>query len=289
MYVKAIGDINRSLKPDAAGSNGMSIHGVIEKHAVAEGAELVGYRPNSGSMGDNYLRRPLKSAQFDLTGDWSITFWAKNNGNTAANYSGWEIAPDNISSNNAYSIIALSMYFENNGVMGLRGMNNAVNMDATGTPFATVGAWRCVNVVQRGGTTYLYIDGKLDNSRAVTYTNPTVDYSLYIFGWSYSTTRYFGRRHIDFSLFRLSESAPSEEQIKKMYNDEKHLFNVNAKATLYGSSDTVTALAFDDSHDILHVGTSAGRSEFRGLNRINNTTTAVTTAISASDGLVAEQ
>jgi hypothetical protein len=181
------------------------------------------------------------------------------------------------------------MYFENNGVMGLRGMNNAVNMDATGTPFATVGAWRCVNVVQRGGTTYLYIDGKLDNSRAVTYTNPTVDYSLYIFGWSYSTTRYFGRRHIDFSLFRLSESAPSEEQIKKMYNDEKHLFNVNAKATLYGSSDTVTALAFDDSHGILHVGTSAGRSEFQGLNRINNTTTAVTTEISASNGLVAEQ
>ena len=36
-------------------------------------------------------------------------------------------------------------------------------------------------------------------------------------------------------------------------------------------------------------GTSSGRSEFRGLNRINNTTTAVTTAISASDGFVAEQ
>ena len=45
----------------------------------------------------------------------------------------------------------------------------------------------------------------------------------------------------------------------------------------------------DDTKNILHAGTSSGRSEFRGLVRINNTTTAVTTAISASDGLVAEQ
>ena len=74
-----------------------------------------------------------------------------------------------------------------------------------------------------------------------------------------------------------------------MYDDEKHLFQENAKCTLYGSSDTVTALAFDDDTDILHVGTSAGRSDFQGLRRINNTTTAVTTAISASDDLIAEQ
>jgi len=289
MFVKAIGDINRSLKPDAAGSNGLSVHGVIEKHAVAEGAELVAYRPNSASMGTHYLRRPLKSAQFDLTGDWSIVFWARNNGNTAANYSGWEIAPDNISSNSAYSIIALSMYFDNTGIMGLRGMNGNANQDATGTPFSNVGAWRCVNVVQRGGRTHLYIDGILDNSRAVTYTNPTTDYSLYIFGWSYGSTRYFGRRQIDFSLFRLSESALTEEQVKRIYDDEKHLFQKNAKCTLSGATSAVTALGFDDSTDTLHVGTSSGRSDFRGLNRINNTTTAVTTAISASNGLVAEQ
>ena len=289
MYVKAIGDINRSLKPDAAGSNGLSVHGVIEKHAVAEGAELVGYRPNSASVGDNYLRRPLKSAQFDLTGDWSIVFWARNNGNYAANYSGWEIAPDNISSNNAYSIIPLSMYFDNTGVMGLRGMNNAVNIDATGTPFSNVDAWRCVSVVQRSGRMHLYIDGKLDNSRAVTFTNPTTDYSLYIFGWSYSTTRYFGRRQIDFSLFRLSESALTEEQVQRIYNDEKQLFQKNAKCTISGATSAVTALGFDDSTNTAYVGTASGRSDFRGLNRINSTTTAVTTAISASNGLVAEQ
>ena len=91
------------------------------------------------------------------------------------------------------------------------------------------------------------------------------------------------------ALMRISASAPTPEQVKKMYNDEKCLFHENAKCTLHGTSDDVIALAFDNTNDILHAGTSSGRSEFQGLNRINNTTTAVATAISASNGLVAEQ
>ena len=67
------------------------------------------------------------------------------------------------------------------------------------------------------------------------------------------------------------------------------MYHENAKCTLHGTSDDVKALAFDDTNDVLHVGTSSGRSEFQGLTRINNTTTAVTTAISASNELVAEQ
>jgi hypothetical protein len=84
-------------------------------------------------------------------------------------------------------------------------------------------------------------------------------------------------------------TCPSPEKIKQIYEDEKHLFYVGAQATIYGSSDDVKAIAYDDTTDTVHVGTSSGRSEFRGLVRINNTTTAVTTAISASNGFVAEQ
>ena len=91
------------------------------------------------------------------------------------------------------------------------------------------------------------------------------------------------------ALLRISGDAPSKEQIKKIYEDEKHLFQENNACTLYGSSSAVTALAYDDSTNLLYAGTSSGRSEFQGLRRINNTTTAVTTAISASNELVAEQ
>ena len=78
-------------------------------------------------------------------------------------------------------------------------------------------------------------------------------------------------------------------------NDERKLFQPNAKCTLIGApnvgttSTNIKAVAYDNVKDILHVGTPTGRSDFRGLNRINSTTTAVTTQISASDGLIAEQ
>ena len=297
IYINESIDLDRSASGQAAydqtiNANNLQVFGTIEKHPVATGADLMGYRPSSGSLGDNYLRLPLSTDIFDLTGEWNINFWAKNNGNTAQNYSGFEIAPDDISSNTGYSIIPLSMYMQYDGIIGLRGMNNGANQDATGKPLAVVGDWRCINIVHRTSpqnTTYLYIDGELNTSKNISYTNPTTAFSLYLFGWSYSNTRYFGRRQVDFSLFRMSESAPSADKVKKMYNDEKCLFHENAKCTLYGTSDVVTAIAFDDKTNIVHAGTSSGRSEFQGLTRINNTTTAVTTAISASNELVAEQ
>jgi hypothetical protein len=69
-------------------------------------------------------------------------------------------------------------------------------------------------------------------------------------------------------LAHLSHSTHQPEQIAKIYEDEKVLFQENAQATLYGSSDAVTALAYDDTTELLHVGTSEGRSDFQGLRRV---------------------
>ena len=91
------------------------------------------------------------------------------------------------------------------------------------------------------------------------------------------------------ALWRISATAPSPEQIAKIYNDEKVLFQENAQATLHGTSDAVTALAYDDATELLHVGTSQGRSVFQGLRRVENTTDAVGAAISASNNLVVEE
>ena len=91
------------------------------------------------------------------------------------------------------------------------------------------------------------------------------------------------------ALMKYAGTAATSEQIKQMYDDEKPLFQKNAKCTLYGSSNAVTAIGYDKVKKIYHVGTSGGRSDFHGLARINNTTTAVTTCISASDGLIVEQ
>jgi hypothetical protein len=150
----------------------------------------------------------------------------------------------------------------------------------------TDNVWHQIVAVSDGSKYRVYIDGV---ASSITTNVQDVDDSeaavLYV-GIRNSLTAPFGG---SLALFRYSKSSPSPEQIKKMYEDEKVLFQENAKATLYGSSDAVTALGYDDDEDTLYVGTSSGRSGFRGLRRINNTTTAVTTAISASNGLVAEE
>ena len=91
------------------------------------------------------------------------------------------------------------------------------------------------------------------------------------------------------SLFRIAETIPSPDQIAKIYEDERKLFMPGAACTLFGTSDAVTALAHDPKTNLLHVGTAAGRSTFDGLQRVANTTTPVGTAISAVNGLIAEQ
>ena len=95
------------------------------------------------------------------------------------------------------------------------------------------------------------------------------------------------------ALWRISATAPSEDEVLKMYNDEKKLFEPNAKATLYWDSSStnkerITGLAYDSITERVHAGTSSGRSEFQGLVRVNNSTDAVGTNITAIDGLVAE-
>ena len=134
---------------------------------------------------------------------------------------------------------------------------------------------------------YLYADGVLLGSSDVGTNSVNNTRATLTFGIRSDATSYFQGGNM--ALWRVSASAPSAEHIKKIYEDEKVLFQENADCTLYGSSDAVTALAYDDKEELLHVGTSSGRSDFRGLRRINNTETAVTTAISAYDGLIAQQ
>ena len=81
--------------------------------------------------------------------------------------------------------------------------------------------------------------------------------------------------------------APTAAQIKKTYDDEKYLFQENAKAVLTNS--TVEALAFDKDTNLLHVGGDVGIDEFQGLRRVDTTATPVTAAISAANTLVASE
>jgi hypothetical protein len=172
------------------------------------------------------------------------------------------------------------LYFQIDPAGGIKS-----SIDSASSGVVADNIWSHLTVCRRSGIGYTYINGVNIHTNGYTENFSNTARNLYIgVRFNQSATTWLGKM----ALFRASATAPSEEQITKIYNDEKPLFQENAQATLYGTSDAVTALAHDDSTNLLHVGTSSGRSVFQGLRRVDNTTTAVGAAISASNGLVIE-
>jgi hypothetical protein len=264
--------------------NGLQVFGTVTKSAVSSGADLVAY---SGFSASNYLEQPYNSDLDFGTGDFSIITWAKTNGSVNNNqtlfnmgyYSGstWEYW------------IALQILGSNGNIRFATAENGAFTTEDAAVD-ADTGTWTCLAAVRRNGVLEVYKDGTFLSSDSGTVRDLTIDANaksrigLQLDGGSTSVAD-----DTSIALLRVSATAPSPEAIKRIYEDEKVLFQENAKAVLYGASDAVTALAFDDTTNLLHVGTSAGRSVFQGLRRVDNTTTGVTTAISASNGLVVDQ
>jgi hypothetical protein len=260
--------------------NGLQVFGTVTKNPVATGADLVAYGPFSAS---NYLIQPYNSDLDVGTGDFCFMGWVKSSDSAAKII--FHRGDGGVGTWGSGSIIQ----FETSG--GLTKLQFYTNAFASGS-YAYIstnmdqGTWQHIVGVRQNGVINIYLNG--DDSQTTTATN-SINVS------NTSAKLWVGQRpnmsrpwNGSMALHRFSTTVPSPEQIAKIYNDEKVLFQENAQATLYGSSDAVTALAYDDTTELLHVGTSAGRSVFQGLRRVDNTTDAVGAAISASNGLVAE-
>jgi len=90
------------------------------------------------------------------------------------------------------------------------------------------------------------------------------------------------------TLFKMGEGAPTANDIRQIYKDEKRLFVPGTKMSLGGDSGHVKAMDYDHSTDLLHVGTNFGTSAFDGIVRESYEAGAVTRSISAAAGIVAK-
>ena len=265
---------------------GLQVFGTITKSPVATGAELVVY---SGFSSSNYLEQPHHSGLEVGTGDYYVMGWFKGSDTT---YNAlFEISSPNVDANGVGSILLLAgpaypglrFYTRNNSSGGWE-------QNATGVKFNTNGEWNFTCCLRKNGLKYIYMNGYLYEA-GESFSDHTETDSIMRLGCRSDTEPAAGASPWtgSLSMWRFGHGAPSKEILHQIFNDEKVLFQENANCTLYGTSDAVTAFGYDTTTDILHVGTSSGRSDFQGLCRINNTTTAVTTAISAQDGFIVEQ
>ena len=251
---------------------GLQVYGTITRGSVAPGADLVYY---SGNGSSNYLEQPYNSdLNFGANADFCVMGWL----NTPSVGGGQYIFDRSVTHDSsrdfqvwmAADLRYLTIYVAG-GQVATTGNNKYPNNE-----------WFQYCVLRKDNRCIIYINGEeVVNNLSTVSTIASSNVPTKILYNMNSNTKS--------ALMRISATAPSPEQVKRMFDDERHLFNENAKCTLYGTSDDVKAIAYDDETNILHAGTSSGRSEFCGLNRINNTTTAVATAISASNGFIAEQ
>jgi len=275
----------RIADPDrSVNKNGLQVFGTITKSPVAgsgaTAAELVAYGPFSTS---NYLLQPNNTDLDYGTGDFYYMGWFYNTSVSARQM----IFRRNLT-NGTLAAGRIICSLETNGNFFFSIEGGGTNKDLITTSWSQ-NVWNHFCVVRSGTDFNLYINGVVKNSETGTNYSVTCTNAVLTVGILADDFSSHPATSTSITLLRTGASAPSAEQIKKIYEDEKVLFQENAACTLYGSSDAVTALAYDDSTNLLYAGTSSGRSDFQGLRRINNTTTAVTTAISASNGLVAEQ
>jgi len=276
IYVN-IADADRSLNGNHLVINGTG----ITTTQVATGTDLVAY---SGFSSTSYFTLPYNtgsSLNFG-TGDYSHMAWVNLPTNASGDQLAWQYG--DYGSTSGFGLLFL---FSGGGSPGgqlymtnIGNVSAGINMND--------GAWHHVCFSRKSGYLNAYLDGRLisvntdtGNVNASSATSKVLSVGSGISsGIQYPTSA-------KIALFRVSATAPSADQVAKIYYDERELFQTNAKATIYGTN-VVTALGYDPDLNLLHVGTASGRSVFNGLRRISNTTTAVSNSISAANGLVAE-
>ena len=268
-------------EPDRSVKNsGLIVNGTLTKAAVAAGAGLVAY---SGFSAANYLEQPYTSNLDFGTGDFCVMGWVSMSVLGQA-----QVFFDR--STAGVSATQLSIFWSS----GSQVLKAAIGSAALSSTYAfTVNTRALVMLIRRGGVAELWANGTLVGSAAytgdATQVGAVVKYGINTNSYGpVFTDQTLPAVYGSLALWRISATAPSADQIAQIYRDELPLFQPNAQCTIAGTSTPVTALAYDDATDLLHVGTSWGRTSFKGLARVDSeaTTTGSITSLSASQGAV---
>ena len=252
-------------------ARGARAYGTVTRVPVATGAELT-MLSGTDNDGDFLIENNI---DIDFSKDWYLMFWCpKGEGkvsieryNSAANY--------------------------NNTVAMVHMVGGAVSVRHAGSPFNSFDTpYKFVCASHRGSTNTTYLwsgPGQLLQSHTGADWANTYMADLHIGRGSYNNqySHTSSSTLTGVSLLRYGQGLPQREHLEKIYYDELALMQPDAKCTLYGSSNAITGMAWDKSTDIVHVGTSGGRSDFLGLRRINNTTVG-TGMLDAKNGLIVE-
>ena len=276
-------------------AKGLGATGIIRTSPVAENAELHYYH---GFSRDNYLIQPYNSdLAYGNHPNITVSCWVKGPSSAVNDYQALIHWNRHANASGGSSIHGWQMMISNSNIPYFYIYDQGGTADGSVSAYGTVtepGWTHLVAVGMLGKHVTLYQNGRATGISRNVWNGFDWDGT---FGEAQQLTigRYGGSNSAQYHLrggicmVKIQRCALSGNRIRRIYDDEKQLFTNNAKCTLSGTSDTILATSYDRITDTLSVGTSSGRSDFRGLRRVNSTDTAITTCISSSDGLIAEQ
>jgi len=229
----------------------------------------------AGFSAANYLSQ-VYSANLDFgTGDFSVMGWLTEAPNSAIEYL--------FNRDSATPGKAIRLWVSVAGFLVFELYDGTTTRTATGTVAVDDSAIKHVVCTYSTGMLTIWVNGvshaTATGAALLTLTNATAITRI-----GYSVAGASPLTNGKLALWRVSAYAPSADQIAHIYRTELALFQAGAQCTIDGSSATVTALAYDDTADVLQVGTSWGRSAFRDLLRIESAATSVGSITSLSAG-----
>jgi hypothetical protein len=256
-----------------------TISGNIPRKRVAPGAELVGYGPMSDGnrlvQDSNYLLDTM------FNGDFTCLAWVKKDSRTTNTY-----VYDNISLNNTSSAYRSYFLIDNSNGWYWSGGGPASSLAIT----IKDGEWNLVMVTRNNNEVRFGHNGEwyTPSTNSTNSSTVTIDGARRLWVSGYNGTWNYDYSWDSIALFRLSRTAITEDQFKKIWRDEFKMFQPYSRVTIHGGDDGVRALNRDPYTQDLHVGTAAGKSVFQGLTRVSESNEPVTKFISANKGTVAE-
>jgi hypothetical protein len=262
--------------------NHAGIVGTVPRAPVATGSELMGYNCQSSN---NFMVVPYQSSLAGFGSIWYFSTWVNR---TTTNT--W----DAIFSMNASSAThGDGIFWYSGNALRVQGRTGGGHTFSTHSLDNYLG-WQKIDIVSNGKDVLVYRNGRFNqsNNYAPSLDLPNSDW-YYALGAEPTTNGYIavngrGKKMALTKLGYGSDGLPSAELIHYMYENERHMFKENTACTLYGTSDSFSEISYDDGTQLLHLGSSSGRSSFRGLTRVENSTTNIGGVLSARNGLIVE-
>jgi len=283
------GSITSQEDDHSPNSKHLTINGTLEREFANKGTEIVGYHGFSSS---NFLEHSSFNAAG--SGNFAVTFWMKPislNAGSSGYFHLFSVGSSGtggqgrstgfvvkMTTGSSSSTAGYVPYFFNADGGNHHGTYNANN-------FLPLGAWSQCVAMRRDGRAYMFINGKKVQTGNTWSTNLT-DSHLTV-GKAFGYNEFGGDGRVALLRYEVG-TAPQDDQVMAMYEDEKHLFKQNAKCTIFGDSLEIKDCCYDRKTDIFHVGTPDGRSDFWGLERVSSSHQAVNNSISAHDGFIVE-